>query len=315
LADIIEIAIIIVAIPLLILISLLAEGVDRKFYARMQRRIGPPIMQPIYDFIKLAGKERIVPSTARRAVFITAPYVAFLFSISALTIPVVTLILGVNFTGDLILIAYMIVAVTLMFIIGGAASGNPYSSIGMSRTIMMMIAYEIPVLASLIIVAVKSGLTLGIFDVIAIQTKNSLPFALIYPSITLVAAAFLFCIPAAAEAQPFDIPTAKTEIIHGALTEYTGLYLALFKLAKANHVLLLNILTVILFFYPVFIPLEMDWLALIVILILALIIRFFTVTIPRAIFARLRVTQALKLYWFVAGILLVFSIILIGVGV
>lgn len=28
----------------------LLSGVDRKISARMQRRVGPPIMQPFYDF-------------------------------------------------------------------------------------------------------------------------------------------------------------------------------------------------------------------------------------------------------------------------
>jgi formate hydrogenlyase subunit 4 len=209
----------------------------------------------------------------------------------------------------------MTVTVALMFIVAGAVSGNPYSSIGMSRSIIMMLAYEIPVLASLIIVAVKAGLTLSLFNIIIIQVEAGAPLAFIYPSIILTAAVFLFCMPAAAEAQPFDIPAAKTEIIHGVLTEYTGLYLALFKLAKANHIMFLNILTVLLFFYPAIIPLQLDWLALIIILILSLVIRFLTVTIPRAVFARVKITQALKLYWLISGILLTASIILLGLGV
>ncbi len=313
--ELIEVAAILAAIPLLILVSLLAEGLDRKIYARMQGRIGPPILQPLYDLIKLAGKERIIPVTAKRNIFIIAPYIAFLFSISALVIPAVTLISNLNFTGDLILIAYMMVTVTLMYIIGGAVSGNPYSSIGMSRAIVMMLAYEIPLLACFIMVAVKSGLTLGLYNIIMVQIESRQPLAFIYPSIALTAAVFLLCTPAAAEVQPFDIPVAKTEIIHGPLTEYTGLYLALFKLAKSNQTLLLNILSVILFFYPVFTPLNSNLLNLIIVLTIALIIRFFTVTIPRAVFARLRVTEALKLYWITASILILSAAILTGLGV
>ena len=34
----------------------LLNGLDRKIYAKMQKRIGPPIAQPFYDFMKLMGK-------------------------------------------------------------------------------------------------------------------------------------------------------------------------------------------------------------------------------------------------------------------
>ena len=31
----------------------LLAGLDRKISARMQRRVGPPVLQPFYDFFKL----------------------------------------------------------------------------------------------------------------------------------------------------------------------------------------------------------------------------------------------------------------------
>ncbi|MEM2849985.1 MAG: NADH-quinone oxidoreductase subunit H, partial [Candidatus Bathyarchaeia archaeon] len=62
-------------LPLVFLFSLLFEGIDRKIHARMQWRIGPPITQPFYDFIKLFCKERITPSTAARGIFSSSPLI------------------------------------------------------------------------------------------------------------------------------------------------------------------------------------------------------------------------------------------------
>ena len=56
-------------------IGLLLAGIDRKVLARMQKRIGPPIVQPFYDFFKLLGKETIVPHASNRRVYLAAPVI------------------------------------------------------------------------------------------------------------------------------------------------------------------------------------------------------------------------------------------------
>ena len=58
--------------------GLLLAGIDRKVLARMQKRVGPPIVQPVYDFFKLLGKETIIPQAANKAVFLAAPAVGFI---------------------------------------------------------------------------------------------------------------------------------------------------------------------------------------------------------------------------------------------
>ena len=57
------------------LTGLLLCGIDRKLVARMQKRVGPPILQPFYDSFKLCGKETIIPAAANRTVFLMAPLV------------------------------------------------------------------------------------------------------------------------------------------------------------------------------------------------------------------------------------------------
>ena len=55
--------------------SIVLAGLDRKFVARMQRRVGPPVMQPLYDVLKCLGKETIIPRKANEKVFLWAPVV------------------------------------------------------------------------------------------------------------------------------------------------------------------------------------------------------------------------------------------------
>ena len=57
------------------LVGLFLSGVDRKIVARMQKRVGPPLLQPFYDFFKLCGKETIVPAAANKGMFLAAPLV------------------------------------------------------------------------------------------------------------------------------------------------------------------------------------------------------------------------------------------------
>ncbi len=64
-------------------ISLFAEYFDRKLYARLQNRVGPPWFQPLADFIKLLGKEEVVPEEADRSMFNLAPVFAMASTIAA----------------------------------------------------------------------------------------------------------------------------------------------------------------------------------------------------------------------------------------
>src|SRR5699024_685223 len=91
-------------------------GIDRKVVARMQKRVGPPVLQPTYDFFKLLGKETIVPSSAARHTFLIAPYVGLVsLVVTALFIPIG----GMQaFSGmaDMVVILYLITIPSLAMI-------------------------------------------------------------------------------------------------------------------------------------------------------------------------------------------------------
>jgi len=226
------IMILLLAFPVVFFLSLLFEGIDRKVHARMQKRIGPPIIQPFYDFIKLFNKERIVPVTASSGIFTAIPIIAAATSILGAAIPLASLIYKTDVGGDLILVLYLLAMSSVMVMVGGSSSGNPYGAIGFSRKMTMLIAYEVPMLISIMSVSLNCN-SLAYCDVVSAQIMAKLLLAFTRPSMAVAAATFLLCIPAAADAVPLDISEAKTEIIHGSLVEYGGPYLALIKLAKA----------------------------------------------------------------------------------
>ncbi|MEM3629608.1 MAG: complex I subunit 1 family protein [Candidatus Bathyarchaeia archaeon] len=304
------------AFPVVFVLSLLFEGIDRKVHARMQKRIGPPIIQPFYDFIKLFNKERIVPITASPRIFTAIPIIAAAASILAAAIQLASLLLETSVGGDLILILYLLAMSSVMVIVGGSSSGNPYGAVGFSRKMTLLIAYEMPMLISIVSITLNCN-SLAYYDVVSTQTTAKLMLALFRPSMALAAATFLLCIPAAADAVPFDICEAKTEIIHGPLVEYGGPYLALVKLAKAASNFALTLLAATLFFY---LPAMFDGKFfpklsnVIFSLVIALFLWLLTITVPRTIFARLRIGQAFKFYWLIPLPLSIMSVVLFIFG-
>lgn len=308
----------IATLPLAFFLSLLFEGIDRKIHARMQRRIGPPITQPFYDFIKLFSKERIVPSTAARGIFSCAPLIAASSSLLSTSILLTSIIAKSNIAGDLILILYLLAASSILIMMGGSSSGNPYSAIGFSRKATLFICCELPMLISIISIGVKCNLTMSYYDIILAQLRAKSCLAFISLSSFIAAICFLTCIPAVVGAVPFDIPEAKTEIVHGLLIEYGGSYLALLRLAKDSTIFTLTFLASTIFFYPLASPeypsLLNRWVVLIVCTFTSLIIMLLTVTLPRTIFARLKIGQAFRFYCVFPLTLAIISLILSFIG-
>ena len=66
-----------------VVLGILLAGINRKLVARMQNRVGPPLLQPWYDFLKCCGKETIIPRHAKRQIFLAAPVVGFAALITA----------------------------------------------------------------------------------------------------------------------------------------------------------------------------------------------------------------------------------------
>ncbi|MFC2045072.1 NADH-quinone oxidoreductase subunit H [Chloroflexota bacterium] len=206
--------------------SLFLEFIDRKAYARLQNRVGPPIFQPWADFFKLLSKEELVPERADRRMFTALPIIGIAAVLTAFVyIPVWGPSSPFPFIGDIIVVIYLLSLPTLILFLAGWHSTNLFSTVGAVRALTQLFGYEVPFLLALLSPALITGIW-KISDIVNYQVNHIwfiayLPLALIVAVISLVGKL---------ERIPFDIPEAETEIVGGPLTEYSGKRLALFRL-------------------------------------------------------------------------------------
>jgi NADH-quinone oxidoreductase subunit H len=208
--------------------SLFVEYLDRKVYARIQRRVGPPFLQPFADFIKLAAKEDIVPEKADSFMFTAAPIFALAAIFAAfLYIPIVAPSGLHSFNGDLVVVLYLLTIPTLAMFLGGWYSGNVFGQRGGMRVASLLFSYEIPFFLALLSPALVEG-TWRMADIVSFQT--------LHPAVLVVTLLGFFIavisLQGKLERLPFDIPEAETEIVAGPLVEYSGRRLALLRLAR-----------------------------------------------------------------------------------
>ena len=289
--------------------GLLLSGIDRKVLSRMQRRVGPPIVQPFYDFFKLMGKETIIPHHANRTVYLWAPVVGMVsLAVTMLFIPICGFS-AFSGTADLLVVLYLLTIPAVCLIVGGSASGSPFAGVGISREMVAMMSYELPLVLVLLSVARQVG-SLSLQDIAAYQAANGC--LLFHWSMIPAALALLLVIPAEAGCHPFDVAEAETEICEGPLAEYSGAPLGVFKL---NHAMKLFVLTAL--FCALFLGGITSGIAPVDVLIvfaLCAVVMIVCVTLLHGICARLRVEQVFKFYWTgVTGLALV-SLILAWFG-
>ena len=138
-------------------LGLISRWIDRKVTARIQYRVGPPWFQPFADVFKLLGKETIVPSTARKWMFLMAPVVGFAGTALAAAILWGANLTGAGFMGDLIVVIYLLTMPSLAIILGGLSSGNSVAALGAGREMKLVFAYELPFILALATVVAQIG--------------------------------------------------------------------------------------------------------------------------------------------------------------
>jgi len=298
------------------LAGMLLCGIDRKLVAKMQKRVGPPILQPFYDFFKLCGKETIVPAAASRTTFLLAPLVGLAaLVILQLFIPVFQFS---AFSGmaDLIVILYLLLIPAMSTILGGAASGSPYAGVGLSREMVTIISCELPLVLVLLAVAktvgsaMGTGLCFSLSDIAAYQAENGCLITKI--SMIPAAMAMLMIIPGETGSHPFDAAEAETEICEGLLAEYSGAPLGVYKLSHSIKILTLTSLFVALFLGGLGTGiLVLDG---IILFLLCVVLTAVTISFVHAVTARLKIEQIFKYYWTSVSGLALASLILAWYG-
>jgi ech hydrogenase subunit B len=182
----------------------LIYGFERIIRARMQRRIGPPLLQPFYDFMKLADKRKMI-------VHSTHAFLGIIHFFS-LWFALAVLLLG----GDLILVIFLHLLSTSLIILAGYSTRSVFSHLGANRTAISILAYE-PIL---IVIAVSVFMLTGSFDASSIFSYQGSLFL----KMPLAFIALLLILPIKLRKSPFDVAEAHQEVVGGVELEFSGIF-------------------------------------------------------------------------------------------
>jgi NADH-quinone oxidoreductase subunit H len=267
---------------------------ERKFSARIQRRLGPTevgpagLLQSLVDVIKLLSKQLVTPKHVDPVLYHLAPVIVFVPVLLGLSLfPLSKQWQLHDFNVGLILVFTFAGMGFFGIFMAGWGSNNKYALLGAMRAVAQNIAYEIPlILATLPIVLHAGTMSLGELT----QAQGTVPFVLKQPL-----AALIYLIAATAETNraPFDIPEAESELIAGFHTEYSGMRFAMFFLAEYTNMAIVAMVATTLFlggYHGPWLPGPV-WFFLKVYLVIFLMMWF------RWTFPRLRFDQLMSFAW------------------
>lgn len=252
----------------------LLAGIDRKVTARMQGRVGPPVLQPFYDVGKLFQKDQIVVTPSQH--FYILSYLVFIVASGALFFA----------GGDLLLVIFAFTLAHIFLVLGAYSSYSPYSHIGAERELIQIIAYEPMIILSAVgMYLVTRSFYVG--DIVG----SPIPLILYLPGVFL---GFLMVLTIKLRKSPFDLSTshhAHQEIVKGVTTEFSGPMLGRVEIAHwYENIFLLG-----------FIYLFFAWNPLIA--ILAIIVAYLLEILIDNTFSRGTWQFTLKSAWIIAGMM------------
>ena len=257
------------------LVGGLLSGVDRVISARMQGRVGPPVLQPFYDVFKLLQKESITVNRLQN-------FYVYFFLIFVITAG------SIFFSGgDLLLVIFALTLANIFFIVGGYSSNSAYSHVGAQREILQMMSYEPMVLLT----AIGFYTVTKSFNVAGIIGGNVPP--VVY--LPLIFLGFAYVLTIKLRKSPFDLSTSHhghQEIVKGITTEFSGRGLAAIEVAHwYENVFILG-----------FVYLFFSWNNILspVVGVAACLITYFAEIVIDNSFARVKWQLALKSSWIVA---------------
>ncbi len=286
-----------------IALGFLSSWLDRKVTARVQWRVGPPLLQPVYDIIKLLGKESIIPQGAPKLLFLTLPLVGLASAILVSTMNWLSMLdAGSGFAGDWIVVIYLLAVPAIMLILGSFASANPLASVGGSREIKLLLGYELPFAMACLVPVIKAhSIKLG--EIITFQASSGILLSSVSGIVAFIVA--LLCIQAKLGIVPFDMAEAETEIMAGAYIEFSGAVLAVFKLTKFIMLVASPIFLVILFMGN-----EINGLIDFLIVLLKYVLVLVLLVLIRNTNPRVKIGQAVRFFWGPVTLFAIIAIIL-----
>jgi len=196
------------------LVGGILAGLDRIVSARMQGRVGPPLLQPFYDVLKLMEKEPLTVNKVQD--FYVMCFLIFIVITG-----------GFFFAGgDLLLVIFSLTLASVFLIVAAFSSNSPYAQVGAERELLQIMAYEPMVLMT----AVGFYMFTGSFRVSDILTFGQMP--LLY--LIGIFIGYLFILTIKFRKSPFDLSMshhAHQELVKGLTTEFSGKTLAMIEVA------------------------------------------------------------------------------------
>jgi len=252
----------------------LIAGIDRKVTARMQGRVGPPLLQPFYDVAKLFEKENLVVTASQN--FFVLSYLVFMAVAGALFFS----------GGDMLLVIFAFTLSHIFLVLGAYASYSPYSHIGAERELLQIIAYE----PMIILTAVGMYMVTRSFFVSAIVTSD-IPVILYLPGVFI---GYLIVLTIKLRKSPFDLSTshhAHQELVKGVTTDFGGPNLGKIEVAHwYEYVFLLGVVWLFFAWNPI-------------IAVAAIIIAYFLEILIDNTIARVKWQLMIRSAWIIAGTL------------
>jgi NADH-quinone oxidoreductase subunit H len=235
--------------------------IERRVVAKIQGRLGPNragpmgLFQPLADALKMAFKEQIVPSQARKAIYIVAPVISVVVALCAFAVVPI----GNNWSGNAahpsvwdpfiadinVGILWILSSSSLAvygIVLGGWASGNRYSLLGALRSAAQMVSYE----TSLGLALGGTLMLAGTLSLVTIVHQQQSAWYILAQPLGFV----IYLIAAFAETNraPFDLPEAEQELTAGYLTEYSGLRWSLYQMAEYINMITVSSIAATFFF-------------------------------------------------------------------
>ncbi|MFT3915862.1 MAG: NADH-quinone oxidoreductase subunit H [Anaeromyxobacteraceae bacterium] len=202
----------------------LLAGADRVVTARMQGRIGPPLLQPFFDLGKLLSKEvRTVNGLAEPLLL---GHVVTMALAGALVVG----------GGDLLLATFVFALSSLLLTLAAGSADSPFGSAGAERELVALLATEpLLILLAALVCRVTGASTLP--GVLASPVK----VALALPGVLL---AFLVVVTIKLRKSPFDLSTshhAHQELVRGLTSDMSARLLAWVELGHWIETVLLGL--------------------------------------------------------------------------
>ena len=255
----------------------------RKVAARLQRRVGPPLMQPLIDIIKLYGKKTQTSHGVMHDIGIIMAVGGYIAAETLLPVPGMD---GIADKGGIITLTYFLMIPMLGLALGVGQCANPNGSIGISRALTSMLAYDIPFVVVIFGVAWFYGTT-NLAEIIRIQQAGGVGSWGIV-EMPLMALAGLFAMQAMLAKEPFEVYVAPAEIATGPMVEMGGKYMGGLFVMQTFQFYTMGVL-----YTTLFLGGGENWLTFLVKIFLVILIPV-TITV---IYPRYKVDDLVRLVW------------------